>query len=187
MSFEIDPALYDYEAAPNVCPGCFGAGKTNASVFACVTGIEFGLAVPGVAPDPPNGVFEMGPIGPCVFFSAAGGYRFDWIFGVDPSSFSISVPFPFVYFISSKAGTCKFTFTNSLIDPALNQYVNGQVVVVPPLTCNIENMQDLWSSLGEDPKVQTFSTPRPKSASETTFTVSRRRDATNIHILQEIP
>lgn len=182
MSFLTDPALYDYEPPPKVCGICFGAGDTPSSIFLCVQGVQMGTAVEGIDPNPPNGIFELTPSAPCLFEAVIGAHTFLYQPSPAQSTLQILSPDPQRSFIDQNPPTCRINFTNSLVNPAADPYFGGRAVVVPPLTCDLDNMEDLMSSLPWDPRTETYANPRPFSATETIFTLTRQLDHSNLRV-----
>jgi len=183
MSIDLDPALYDYEDPPNVCPAIFGADLTPDTLFLIFNGIKKGAIWVAADGLPPNGIWAIIPTEPCLYNDTVDGHVVEYDTKFFGSSVHISTPRPTGAFLGQMAFPGKTWFANVWDVPAGNEFYGGFCSVTSAITSDQKNLQDIWNSLGEIREAGTYVTPRPKSATETVHTISKRIDHTNIKIV----
>lgn len=182
MSFLIDPSLYAYATPPNVCPACYAAGKSPASVFCNLSGIETGFAwVPGNDP-PPNGVYELPASAPCTWSAVFGNWTFTYENVAPNASITIMHAVMGLGFFDIVVPVCSLWFTNQQLEPPILKWCKGQCVVFAPLVGGAFSMEGLANLIVMDLSNPTYATPRPKPNQESVTTLSRRSDSTNLHV-----
>lgn len=183
MSFDSDPALYDYAAPPNVCPACFAAGQTPATLFLCLSGILRGdLWVPANGPAP-NGIWQLTVSGPCAWTDAIPAIQISYVPSPAVTDLVVqSLPGGFM-FLRFGAPTCQIWMPNDIVGPALAVFYSGFAMIIDPTVTGPLTETDLLEFMDDSPDSTLWVNPRPKSATETVYTFSRRSDSTNIKIL----
>ena len=183
MSFDADPAQYDYSVAPNVCPACFAAGETPEKLFVNLSGIQQGaLWLPANGP-PANGIFEVAITAPCSWIDAIGGMLINYV--PSPAATNLVVQRPVGDFQFQFAGVpvCQIWMPNDQAAPAGWIFWGGFCMIVDPTVTGILTTEELLELFALPYHETLWANPRPKSNGETVYTMSSRADHTNIKIL----
>lgn len=187
MSFDTDPANYDFAAPANQCPACYAANETPLTLFLSLSGITFGTAVAGVDPPPANGLWQLSATGPCTWFLADAPYTFTYLPVMPNSNLQATSPGVLLHFQSQIAGICHVNFENDQQNPAVDPYYGGFGTLINPLTPEGNSILKVLALLNISPTGDPWCNPIPKDDLETVYKVYDPQDATNIHILRDNP
>lgn len=182
MSFDTDPALYDFAVAPDICNLCFAIDKTPETFFLGLTGILRGDLWTGADPPPPNGTWEITASGVCGWSLSETLYEFNYDTNILFSQLNIFKGAVTFFFSQLFAVACVRQFSNALAVPAGNKYYGGDAQILSPLDSGSDNNIELMGLLNILPESLTFCKPSASTPPVIVNRYSRGSDATNIHI-----
>lgn len=186
MSTPLTPNTYSYASWPLTCDPIWGIGQSPDTIFAHISGVEPGdLWSPSDGP-PPNGVYPLHPTAECTYYGSTSGVDLYLVYNGIPTSLIIDTPTVTNAYWGPAFPANPLWLPNQQTNPAAYKFVGGVAAIFSTLSCTRPNLEDLWASLAESYEPETYATARPAADEKTALTISRRRDATNIHILLDI-
>jgi len=182
MSLNLDPSIYSYEPAPNVCPAVFGADTTPDQIFLQLTDIKKGAWWIPANGEPPNGIHILTPTNPCQFGLTTAAFLFELSWDGSDTILSIYTWGMAAVFWRTTAYPPVTWFQNTPQTPVGNFFYDGFAALTIEIPCDQPNTPALWESLGETPDAETWDNPLAASSGSVIHTFSRRKDHTNIKI-----
>lgn len=182
QAINLDPALYDYQDPPNVCPSVYGLNLTPDTIFLSFNEIQKGDTWISADLEPPNGLWLLNPDAPCEFRATPGGAIIGYDTRLGGAAILFQTPNSTLAFVGT-AGTSGVTwFDNIFVNPSGRPFYGGWCSVTSVVSSNQNNIQDLWESLGQERSAAQLDFLRVQNDQTSSHTFSDPKDATRIHI-----
>jgi len=173
---------YDYAPAPLDCTACYDSGKSPAIQFLALAGIQRGLAAGPGDPQPPNGVYRLDAIAPCVWQTECDGWTFFAAYAGLVTSVAVGRPPAKEVFWYSNPPACQTWAPNWNWDKTTMPYYGGHALLsnmMPPASFSERGMID---QLGIWPDADTWILPIPIAGGFAWHRIFRTSDKTYIRV-----
>lgn len=187
MSIDSDPSLYPFGTPPNVCVACFAAGKSPDSIFLSFNGIIKGPLAGPADPAPPNDIWELPATGGCLYSLVAAGITFTLGWNLGQTAISAVIGGVVLFGGPFPGGACTRHTPNDKQNPFVDKYYGGWCDVIIPTDSDPDSLPAQLDLFGTPAAAETYVSPRVLDADHDVYVVSRRSDATNIHVKIEAP